>query len=187
MPHYNHVMAKLAILRYPDPRLHRKAKPVAQVDERIRQLVADMAQTMYEAPGIGLAATQVDVHEQVIVVDISDSRDQLMVFINPVLMSQSETLSDYEEGCLSVPGIYDDGRRAAVIEVSALNLAGESFSLRAEGLLAVCIQHEMDHLQGKVFVQHLSRLKQSRIRARMLKQEKERDQDHSGEPTSLAL
>lgn len=150
MPHYNQAMAKLAILRYPDPRLHRRAKPVAQVDERIRQLVADMAQTMYEAPGIGLAATQVDVHEQVIVVDISDSRDQLMVFINPVLMSQSETLSDYEEGCLSVPGIYDDVRRPAVIEVSALNLAGESFSLRAEGLLAVCIQHEMDHLQGKV-------------------------------------
>ena len=180
-------MAIRPIICIPDPILRVKCEPVLKIDDEIRTLMDDMLETMYEAPGIGLAATQVDVHEQVIVVDISDSRDQLMVFINPVLMSQSETLSDYEEGCLSVPGIYDDVRRPAVIEVSALNLAGESFSLRAEGLLAVCIQHEMDHLQGKVFVQHLSRLKQSRIRARMLKQEKERDQDHSGEPTSLAL
>ena len=177
----------LDILTYPNPELLKVSKPVEKFDKALHTLLDNMAETMYEAPGIGLAATQVDVHEQVIVVDISDSRDQLMVFINPVLMSQSETLSDYEEGCLSVPGIYDDVRRPAVIEVSALNLAGERFSLRAEGLLAVCIQHEMDHLQGKVFVQHLSRLKQSRIRARMLKQEKERDQDHSGEPTSLAL
>jgi len=179
-------MARLNILRYPDPRLHRKARPVAQVDERIRQLVADMAETMYEAPGIGLAATQVDVHEQVIVVDVSESRDQLLVFINPVLLSQSAILSDYEEGCLSVPGVYDDVTRPSVIEVRALNLEGESFELQAEGLLAVCIQHEMDHLQGKVFVQHLSRLKQSRIRARMLKQEKERALEVSGEPSSLA-
>jgi peptide deformylase len=181
------LMARLPILRYPDPRLHRKAKPVAQVDDRIRQLAADMAETMYEAPGIGLAATQVDVHEQVIVVDISESRDQLMVFINPVLLSKSDSLSDYEEGCLSVPGVYDDVSRPAVVEVQALDLAGESFVVRAEGLLAVCIQHEMDHLQGKVFVQHLSRLKQSRIRAKMLKQEKDRADDPSGEAASLAL
>jgi peptide deformylase len=187
MPHYNKAMARLQILRYPDPRLHRKAKPIAQIDDRIRQLAADMAETMYEAPGIGLAATQVDVHEQLIVVDVSDSRDQLMVLINPVLLSQSEQLNDYEEGCLSVPGIYDDVSRPAAIEVKAFDLAGEPFVLRAEGLLAVCIQHEMDHLQGKVFVQHLSRLKQSRIRAKMLKQEKERDQDHSGEATPVAL
>ena len=181
------MMARLPILRYPDPRLHRKAKPVAQVDDRIRKLAADMAETMYEAPGIGLAATQVDVHEQVIVVDISETRDQLMVFINPVLLSKSDSLSDYEEGCLSVPGVYDDVSRPAVIEVQALDLAGESFVVRAEGLLAVCIQHEMDHLQGKVFVQHLSRLKQSRIRAKMLKQEKDRADDPSGEAASLAL
>lgn len=180
-------MARLPILRYPDPRLHRKAKPVVRVDDRIRQLVSDMAETMYEAPGIGLAATQVDVHEQVIVVDVSETRDQLLVLINPVLLTQSENLSDYEEGCLSVPGIYDDVTRPAVIEVRALNIEGESFDIRAEGLLAVCIQHEMDHLQGKVFVQHLSRLKQSRIRAKMIKQEKERAQEVSSEQSSLAL
>ena len=180
-------MARLPILRYPDPRLHRKAKPVVRVDDRIRQLVSDMAETMYEAPGIGLAATQVDVHEQVIVVDVSETRDQLLVLINPVLLTQSEDLSDYEEGCLSVPGIYDDVTRPAVIEVRALNIEGESFDIRAEGLLAVCIQHEMDHLQGKVFVQHLSRLKQSRIRAKMIKQEKERAQEVSSEQSSLAL
>ena len=180
-------MTRLPILRYPDPRLHRKAKPVVRVDDRIRQLVSDMAETMYEAPGIGLAATQVDVHEQVIVVDVSETRDQLLVLINPVLLAQSENLSDYEEGCLSVPGIYDDVTRPAVIEVRALNIEGESFDIRAEGLLAVCIQHEMDHLQGKVFVQHLSRLKQSRIRAKMIKQEKERAQEVSSEQSSLAL
>ena len=180
-------MTRLPILRYPDPRLHRKAKPVVRVDDRIRQLVSDMAETMYEAPGIGLAATQVDVHEQVIVVDVSETRDQLLVLINPVLLTQSENLSDYEEGCLSVPGIYDDVTRPAVIEVRALNIEGESFDIRAEGLLAVCIQHEMDHLQGKVFVQHLSRLKQSRIRAKMIKQEKERAQEVSSEQSSLAL
>ena len=187
MPHYNIGMARLQILRYPDPRLHRKAKPIAKIDDRIRQLAADMAETMYEAPGIGLAATQVDVHEQLIVVDISETRDQLMVFVNPVLLSHAEQMSDYEEGCLSVPGIYDDVSRPAAIEVQALNLEGERFVLRADGLLAVCIQHEMDHLQGKVFVQHLSRLKQSRIRAKMLKQEKERAQDPSGEATPFAL
>ena len=181
------LMARLPILRYPDPRLHRRAKPVEKIDDRIKQLVCDMAETMYAAPGIGLAATQVDVHEQVIVIDVSDSRDQLLVLINPVLLSQSDTYSDYEEGCLSVPGVYDDVSRPAAIAVRAMNLLGDSFELHAEDLLAVCIQHEMDHLQGKVFVQHLSRLKQSRIRAKMLKQEKERSQDADGEHTSLAL
>lgn len=170
-------MALLTILRYPDPRLHRRAKAVQAVDERVRQLAADMAETMYDAPGIGLAATQVDVHEQVIVVDVSESRDQLMVFVNPRIVASSHELRPHEEGCLSVPGFYDDVTRPARIEVEALDLDGKVFRLQAEGLLAVCVQHEMDHLQGKVFVQHLSRLKQARIRSRMLKLEKERRQE----------
>ena len=162
-------MAVLDIRRYPDTRLHTVAKPVKQVDERVRTLVADMAQTMYAAPGIGLAATQVDVHELVIVIDLSDARDHLQVFINPDIIAHSDERADGEEGCLSVPGIYDEVERFARITVRALNLDGQPFELQASGLLAVCIQHEMDHLKGKVFVQYLSRLKQSRIRGKMAK------------------
>jgi peptide deformylase len=162
-------MAVLDILRYPDARLHKVASPVAAVDDRIRQLVRDMAETMYAAPGIGLAATQVDAHLRVIVIDTSETKDDLLVFINPEIIGSSGEKKVYEEGCLSVPGIYDDVERAGRITVRALNERGESFDLEAEGLLAVCIQHEMDHLQGKVFVQYLSRLKQSRIKSKMAK------------------
>ncbi len=166
------VMSKLTILRYPDSRLYTKAKPVSKVDDRIRQLAQDMAETMYEAPGIGLAATQVDVHEQLIIIDISETRDALQVFINPNLV-WTEGLAEREEGCLSVPGIYDKVTRAERIRVRALNLEGKSFELEAEGLLAVCIQHEMDHLLGKVFVQYLSPLKQTRIRSKLKKRQRE--------------
>jgi peptide deformylase len=161
-------MALLNIIHYPDRRLHTVAKPVTQVDDRIRKLVADMAQTMYAAPGIGLAATQVDVHQQVIVIDISETRDDLRVFINPKLL-QAEGSAVHEEGCLSVPGIYDKVTRAERITVEALNKDGGSFTLDADGLLAVCIQHEMDHLQGKVFVEYLSSLKQIRIKNKLKK------------------
>jgi len=159
----------LDILRYPDARLHKVASPVASVDDRIRRLVQDMADTMYAAPGIGLAATQVDVHERVIVIDTSEDRNDLLVFINPEIVASGGEKKTYEEGCLSVPGIYDDIERPGRITVRALNARGETFELEAEGLLAVCIQHEMDHLQGKVFVQYLSRLKQSRIKSKMAK------------------
>ena len=165
-------MARLHILRYPDPRLHKIAAPVAKVDEGIRKLVADMAETMYAAPGVGLAATQVDVHKQVIVIDTSDSRDELLTLINPeILVATGE--SDCEEGCLSVPGIYEKIARAEHIVVRALDANGESYTMEAEGLLAVCIQHEMDHLKGKVFVEYLSRLKQTRIRAKLQKQQRQ--------------
>ncbi len=161
-------MSLLHILRYPDARLHKIAAPVAQVSDSIRKLVADMAETMYAAPGVGLAATQVDVHKQVIVIDISETHDQLLTLINPeILASMGE--ADCEEGCLSVPGIYEKIARAEHIVVRALDVDGESFTMEAEGLLAVCIQHEMDHLQGRVFVEYLSRLKQTRIRAKMRK------------------
>jgi peptide deformylase len=162
-------MAVLDILRYPDARLHTVAKPVAVVDDRIRRLVADMAETMYAAPGIGLAATQVDVHERVIVIDTSETKDRLMVFINPEIVSSSAERKAWEEGCLSVPGIYDEVERPERIRVRALDERGERFELDADGLLAVCLQHEMDHLAGKVFVQYLSRLKQSRIKGKMAK------------------
>jgi peptide deformylase len=162
-------MAVLDILRYPDARLHTVAKPVATVDDRIRRLVADMAETMYAAPGIGLAATQVDVHERVIVIDTSETKDRLQVFINPQIVSSSAEKKAWEEGCLSVPGIYDEVERPERILVRALNERGETFELEADGLLAVCLQHEMDHLAGKVFVQYLSRLKQSRIKSKMAK------------------
>jgi peptide deformylase len=162
-------MAVLEILRYPDPRLQVVAKPVAIVDEQIKQLVADMAATMYDAPGIGLAATQVNVPLQVIVIDVSDDKDQLMVFINPQITTASDDCKVYQEGCLSVPGVYDDVERPDRVTIAALNEKGEKFTLHADGLLAVCIQHEMDHLKGKVFVQYLSRLKQSRIKSKMLK------------------
>jgi peptide deformylase len=165
-------MAILKILRYPDERLHTIAKPVAAVDARLRQLVDDMAETMYAAPGVGLAASQVDVHEQLIVIDVSETRDQLLVLINPVI-THAEGHARREEGCLSVPDIFDVVERAEKISVEALNRDGKKFSLDAEGLLAVCIQHEMDHLKGKVFVEYLSRLKQTRIVAKLKKRERE--------------
>jgi len=163
-------MAVLHVLRYPDPRLHKVAKPVDRVDDEIRRLVRDMAETMYAAPGIGLAATQVDVHKQVIVIDTSDTRDELLVLINPEIVWRSETQRECEEGCLSLPGVYETVTRAEKVRVRALNADGDPFERDAEGLLAVCIQHEMDHLRGKVFVEYLSRLKQDRIRAKLEKQ-----------------
>jgi peptide deformylase len=162
-------MALLPILHYPDPRLHQRAAPVERVDERIRDLVRDMAETMYAAPGIGLAATQVDVHERVIVIDISEDHTDLRAFINPVIL-ETEGEAETEEGCLSVPGIFDKVRRAERVKVRALGTDGEPFVLEAEGLLAVCIQHEIDHLEGRVFVEYLSRLKQQRIAAKLRKQ-----------------
>jgi peptide deformylase len=164
-------MALLPILHYPDERLHTIAAPVAAVDDRIRTLVRDMAETMYAAPGIGLAATQVDVHERVIVIDISDARNELQVFINPEIIESSGE-EESEEGCLSVPGIFDLVRRAATVKVRALDEHGVPRVVDADGLLAVCIQHEMDHLQGKVFVEYLSRLKQQRIAAKLKKQQR---------------
>lgn len=162
-------MALLQILQYPDERLHTIAKPVAEVTPEIRTLVQNMAETMYAAPGIGLAATQVDVHRRLIVIDISDTRDQLLVLINPNITTSSGE-SDYEEGCLSVPGVFGKVARAEKVTVEALDQNGQPFTLDAEGLLAVCIQHEMDHLLGKVFVEYWSKLKQSRIQARFKKQ-----------------
>jgi len=164
-------MAILKILQYPDERLHTVAVPVAQVTDEIRSLIKDMIETMYAAPGIGLAATQVDVHERIIVIDVSEARDQLLVFINPEIIA-SHGLSDYEEGCLSVPGIYGKVQRAESVTVKALNEHGEPFVLDADGLLAVCIQHEMDHLAGKVFVEYWSRLKQVRTLARLKKKQR---------------
>jgi peptide deformylase len=162
-------MSRLQILLYPDPRLHKIAAPVAEVNESIRTLVADMAETMYAAPGVGLAATQVNVHKQVIVIDPSETRDKLLTLINPELLAASG-VADCEEGCLSLPGIYERIARAERIAVRALGLDGQTFTMDAEGLLAVCIQHEMDHLKGRVFVEYLSRLKQTRIRAKLQKQ-----------------
>jgi peptide deformylase len=162
-------MAVLDILRYPDPRLHTVARPVAVVDDRIRQLIADLAETMYSAPGIGLAATQVNVHERVIVIDVSETKDALQVFVNPQIVHAGEVRRRCEEGCLSVPGIYEDVERPERVTVRALGADGREFTLDAEGLLAVCIQHEMDHLEGRVFVQYLSRLKQGRVKAKMHK------------------
>lgn len=164
-------MALLPILHYPDRRLHQIATPVASVDARIRRLINDMAETMYAAPGIGLAATQVDVHERLLIIDISETRDQLQAFVNPVIIEASGE-AETEEGCLSVPGVYEKVRRAERIKVQALNARGEPFTLATEGLLAACIQHEIDHLEGKVFVEYLSRLKQSRIAARLRKLER---------------
>ena len=166
-------MAVLPILHYPDPRLHKVAKPVLAVDARIQQLVDDMAQTMYEAPGIGLAATQVDVHERIIVIDTSEERDQLMVFINPELMWASPEKKAWREGCLSVPDFFDEVERPERVKIKALDREGNSFELEADGLLAVCLQHEMDHLQGKVFVEYLSPLKRSRISLKLKKRAKE--------------
>ena len=165
-------MAKLEILRYPDPRLYTRAAAVSEVNDDIRRLVDDMAETMYAAPGIGLAATQVDRHIKLIIVDISEDQSELQVFVNPELRA-SEGDAEHEEGCLSVPGIYDKVRRAEWIRVRALGLDGQPFELEATGLLAVCIQHEMDHLLGKVFVQYLSPLKQTRIRNKLKKRLRE--------------
>jgi peptide deformylase len=162
-------MSKLDILRYPDPRLHKVARPVTAVDARIRRLVDDLLETMYAAEGVGLAATQVDVHERVIVIDTSESRDQPCVLINPELVETSEEVAIAEEGCLSVPEIYDKVARHARVRVRALDRSGEVREFDAEGLLAIAVQHEMDHLIGKVFVEYLSPLKRSRIKTRMLK------------------
>ena len=165
-------MALLPILRYPDPRLHKKAVPIERIDDRIRQLADDMAETMYAAPGVGLAATQVDRHVRLVVIDVSDDRSQLHVLINPELIDSAGSCV-MDEGCLSVPGIYEPVTRAERVTVRARGLDGQSFELQAEGLLAVCIQHEIDHLNGKVFVEHLSRLKQGRIRTKLEKQLRE--------------
>jgi peptide deformylase len=162
-------MPILNILRYPDARLHKLAATVTVFDEALKKLVADMAETMYAAPGVGLAATQVDVHKQAIVVDVSERRDSLVVLVNPEIVEATGE-SDIEEGCLSVPGIYELVPRAERVKVRAQDQNGNAFTLEAQGLLAVCIQHEMDHLQGKVFVEHLSQLKQQRIRAKLAKQ-----------------
>ena len=166
-------MGLLTILQYPDPRLHTVAKPVRDVDSRVKQLVADMLQTMYDASGIGLAATQVDVHERVIVIDVSEERNQPVVLINPEIAWASEEKQVNDEGCLSVPGIYDGVERASRVKVSALDEHGHSRTIEAEGILAVCIQHEMDHLKGKVFVEYLSPLKRNRIKTKMLKAQRE--------------
>jgi len=165
-------MAILKILQYPDKRLHTIAKPVKLVNASIRKLIADMADTMYAAPGVGLAATQVDVHDQLIVIDISENHDKLLTFINPEIIATSGEILR-EEGCLSVPGVYEDVTRAEKIIVRALDAQGKNFTLEAEGLLATCMQHEMDHLKGKVFVEYLSHLKQTRIRAKIKKRLRE--------------
>ena len=164
-------MALLPILRYPDPRLKKVAAPIAKIDESIRRLAMDMAETMYEAPGIGLAATQVDVHKQLVVIDVSENKDNLLVLINARIVEQDGE-QEGEEGCLSVPGIYDKVERAERVTVQYLDLDGKEQTLTAEGLLAVCIQHELDHLKGKVFVEYLSQLKQTRIKTKLAKQAK---------------
>lgn len=166
-------MTLLSILRYPDPRLTKVAKPVREFNNRLQNLINDMAETMYNAPGIGLAATQVDIHERIIVIDISDTHDQLHVLINPEITWASQEYKIYDEGCLSVPGIYDSVERPDKIKVRAFNTQGHPFELEAGGLLAVCIQHEMDHLIGKVFVDYLSPLKRNRIKTKMQKESRQ--------------
>jgi peptide deformylase len=166
-------MTMLTVLHYPDPRLHKVAKPVAVVDERVRKIVADMAETMYEAPGVGLAATQVDIHERIIVIDVSEEQNQLMVFINPELVWASAEKKAWREGCLSVPEFFDEVERPDQIQVKALDVNGKPFEIKADGLLSVCLQHEMDHLLGKVFVEYLSFLKRNRISLKMKKRAKE--------------
>ena len=166
-------MAKRTILSYPDARLHTVAKPVQGVDARIKALVADMLETMYDANGIGLAATQIDVHERLVVIDVSEERDRPVVLINPEIVWASDDKIINEEGCLSVPGIYDGVERSTAVRVTALDAEGELQNIEAEGLLAVCIQHELDHLLGKVFVEYLSPLKRNRIKSKLLKQQRE--------------
>ena len=170
-------MTQLTILRYPDARLHTIAKPVGVVDARVRQLAADMFETMREAAGIGLAATQVNVHERLIVIDISENHDEPLVLINPDIVWASEETRIGDEGCLSVPGIYDGVERSIAIKVQAMGLDGKLLTHSAEGMLAVCIQHEMDHLIGKVFVEYLSPLKRNRIKTKMLKQRKDEERE----------
>lgn len=183
-------MAVLKLLHYPDERLRTVAKPVAVVDERIRQLVRDMADTMYAAPGIGLAATQVNVHERVILVDVSEDQSALQVLINPEIVSFGNERKTFQEGCLSVPGIFDDIERPDRIRVRSMNEHGQSVEFDADGLLSVCIQHEIDHLDGKVFVDYLSRLKQGRIKTKMIKAREtgafETDQEFSRRPDRMA-
>ena len=166
-------MTLLTVLHYPDSRLHKVAKPVAVVDNRVRKIVADMAETMYAAPGVGLAATQVDIHERIIVIDVSEEQNQLMVFINPELVWASAEKKAWREGCLSVPEYYDEVERPDQILVKALDLNGKPFEIKTDGLLSVCLQHEMDHLLGKVFVEYLSFLKRNRISLKMKKRAKE--------------
>ena len=168
-------MAILPILCYPDPRLHTVARPVRGVDDRIHQLTQDMLETMYDAHGIGLAATQVDVHERVVVIDVSEERNRPLVLINPEILWSSEEMLVGDEGCLSVPGIYDGVERAAAVRVRALDARGEAITMEAQEVLAVCIQHEMDHLLGKVFVEYLSPLKRNRIRSKMIKRQRDED------------
>ncbi|MBN9411731.1 MAG: peptide deformylase [Burkholderiales bacterium] len=168
-------MAKLSILRYPDPRLSTVAKPVHTVDDRIRTLVSDMLETMYDANGIGLAATQVNVHERVVVIDVSEERDQPLVLINPEITWSSAERQKGDEGCLSVPGIYDGVERAVAVHVKALDDQGALRTIEAEGLLAICVQHELDHLAGKVFVEYLSPLKRNRIKTKLVKQLREEE------------
>jgi len=165
-------MALLSILRYPDPRLHKVAQPVQAFDARLQQTIDDMFETMYDAKGIGLAATQVDVHERLIVIDVSEERDQPLVLINPEITWMNEERVKGEEGCLSVPGIYDGVERATQVKVTALDRDGKSRHIDAEGMLAICIQHELDHLMGKVFVEYLSPLKQGRIKTKLVKAQK---------------
>ena len=175
-------MALLSILRYPDPRLHKVAQPVSVIDDRLRALIDDMFETMYDAKGIGLAATQVDVHLRLIVIDVSEERDQRLVLINPELVWTSDERVKGDEGCLSVPGIYDGVERAERVKVRALDEQGQAREIEADGLLAVCIQHEMDHLMGKVFVEYLSPLKQGRIKTKLLKAERQEKADRAKEP-----
>ena len=175
-------MALLPILRYPDSRLHKVAKPVQAVDARLKALIAQMFDTMYDAKGIGLAATQVDVHQRLIVIDVSEERDQRLVLINPELLWASDERVKGDEGCLSVPGIYDGVERAERVKVRALDEQGQAREIEADGLLAVCIQHEMDHLMGKVFVEYLSPLKQGRIKTKLLKAERQEKADRAKEP-----
>lgn len=167
-------MALLQILRYPDPRLKIVAKPVTRFDDALARLAADMAETMYDAPGVGLAATQVDHHIRLLVADVSEAHNELKILVNPEIVDSSVETAPYEEGCLSVPGVYDEVVRPATIRVRAQNLKGDVFELTADGLLAVCIQHEIDHLNGKVFVEYLSELKQNRIRTKLKKQERQK-------------
>ncbi|HEX4918009.1 MAG TPA: peptide deformylase [Limnobacter sp.] len=166
-------MALLPILRYPDPRLKTVATPVTRFDDALVKLTQDMAETMYDAPGVGLAATQVNVHKRVIVIDVTEDRSGLTVFINPEIVDQSQACKVYEEGCLSVPGIYEKVERPDTVRVKAQNVKGEWFEIDCDELLAVCIQHEIDHLNGKVFVEYLSQLKQTRIKTKLKKQEKQ--------------
>ena len=165
-------MAVLPILKFPDPRLRTEAKPVAEVDDRVRQIVDDMFETMYDAPGVGLAATQVNIHEQIIVIDVSEDQSEPLVFINPEIEVLDKELDNYDEGCLSVPGFYETVTRPRHVRVTALGRDGKPFTIEPEGLLAVCIQHEKDHLNGKLFVDYLSNLKRKRIRTKLEKQQR---------------